>query len=65
MVTKTSSSAQHGGFAYMVEASETRRQFKLSLSVVFVLAVGIVSAALTFGAHPIDARKGLSCLCPP
>ena len=59
MVTKTSSSAQNSGFAYMLEASEARRQLKLSLSVVVVLAVGIVSAALTFGAHPIDVRRDI------
>ena len=59
MVTKTSSPAQHSGFAFRLEASETRRQFKLSLSVVVVLAVGIVSAALTFGAHPIDVKRAV------
>ena len=62
MVTKTLSLAQHSGFAFRLEASETRRQFKLSLSVVVVLAVGIVSAALTFGAHPIDVKRAVAFL---
>lgn len=62
MVTKTSSSTQNNGFGYMLEASEARRQLKLSLSVVVVLAVGIVTAALTFGAHPIEAKRDVVLL---
>ena len=62
MIAIRSSSAQHSGFAYRLGASEARRQLKLSLSVVIVLAVGIVSAALTFGAHPIDAKRDVVLL---
>lgn len=62
MVTKASSSTQNSGFAYVLEVNAARRQLKLSLSVVVVLAVGIVSAALTFGAHPIDARRDVVAL---
>ncbi len=62
MITKMSSSPQSSGFAYGLEASEARRQLKLSLSVVVVLAVGIVSAALTFGAHPLDAKRDIVLL---
>ena len=62
MVTKTSFSAQHNGFAYILEANAARRQLKLSLSVVVGLAVGIVSAALTFGVHPIDAKRDVVAL---
>ena len=62
MVTKTSSSEQNSGFAYIVEANAARRQLKLSLSVVVVLAVGIVSAALTFGTHPIEAKRDVVAL---
>lgn len=62
MVTKTSSSAQHSGFAYILEVNAARRQLKMSLSVVVVLAVGIVSAALAFGAHPVDPKRDVVSL---
>ena len=59
MVVKTSSSVRQDGFAYILEVNAARRQLRMSLSVIVVLAAGIVSAALTFGNHPIEAKRNV------
>lgn len=45
------------GFSIKAAGSDARRQLRMSLGVVVVLSLGIVSAAFTVGAHPLDARR--------
>ena len=59
MVVETSSSVRHSGFDCMLESNAARRQLRMSVSMIVVLAVGIVSAALMFGDHPIDAKRSV------
>ena len=62
MFTRMPSSLQHNGFAYSLEVHAARRQLRMSLSVVVLLAVGIVSAALAIGHHPIEAKRDVVSL---
>ena len=52
----------HSGFACRLDGHAARRQLRMSLSVVTVLAVGIASVALTFGRHPIEAKRDVVSL---
>jgi hypothetical protein len=52
------------GFTAEVTGVEARRQLRLSVSVVVMLAVGIVSAAVTVGSHPIAAKRDLASVAP-
>ena len=47
------------GFCAQVTGAEVRRQLRLSVSLVVVLALGIVSAAVAVGSHPLDARRAV------
>ncbi len=51
-------------FAAEVTGIEARRQLRMSVGVVVMLAVGIVSAALTVGSHPIAAKRDIVSLTP-
>ena len=62
MKTAVSSSARLSGYTDLLDVNTARRQLKLALSVVTVIAVGVVSAALTLGAHPIDAKRDVVVL---
>ena len=52
------------GFFAEVTASEVRRQLRMSVGIVVVLALGIVSAAVTVGAHPLEARRAVVSASP-
>ena len=49
--------ADSSGFDSFSDINAARRQLRMSLSVVAVLTVGIVTAGLTFGAHPLSAKR--------
>lgn len=51
--------ADDAGFSTQVGGTEVRRQLHMSVGIVVALAFGIVSAALTVGAHPLDARRAV------
>lgn len=62
----TSFTARSGndGFTAEVTGIEARRQLRMSVGVVVMLAVGIVSAALTVGSHPIAAKRDVASAAP-
>lgn len=45
------------GFSLPFDAPQARRQLHLSLGLVTMLAVGIVSAAVTVGGHPLAVKQ--------
>ena len=47
------------GFSTEVGGTDVRRQLQMSVGLVVVLAFGIVSAALTVGSHPLDAKRAV------
>ncbi len=55
---------RQNGFSVQIGGSEARRQFRMSVGVVAVLAVAIVSAATTFGAHPVSAKRDVVSAAP-
>lgn len=52
------------GFSAEVTGVEARRQLRMSVGVVVMLAAGIVSAALTVGSHPLAARRDVVSVLP-
>ena len=52
------------GFTAEVTGVEARRQLRMSVGVVVMLAVGIVSAALTVGSHPLAAKREVVSIAP-
>ena len=54
---KTEMSSSTGSYAGGFDVNTARRQLKLALSVTTIIAVSVVSSALTFGAHPIDVKR--------
>ena len=62
----SSHSARQGkdGFTAGVTGVEARRQLRMSVGVVIMLALGIVSAAATVGSHPIPARRDVVSIAP-
>lgn len=52
------------GFSTDVTGTEARRQLRMSVGVVVMLAVGIVSAALTVGPHPLAAKRDVVSTAP-
>ncbi len=52
------------GFTAGVNGVEARRQLRMSVGVVAMLAVGIVSAAVTVGSHPVAARRDVVSVAP-
>ena len=52
------------GFTAGVTGVEARRQLRMSVGVVVMLAVGIVSAAVTVGSHPVAAKRDVVSLAP-
>lgn len=65
MVAKSITGRQGGnGFATEVTGIEARRQLRMSVGVVVMLSVGIVSAALTVGSHPLAAKRSVVSLAP-
>jgi hypothetical protein len=62
----TNHSAQRGldGFSATVDGTAARRQLRMSVSVVVMLAVGIVSAAVTVGPHPMSAKRDVLSMKP-
>ena len=52
------------GFTAEVTGVEARRQLRMSVGVVTVLAAGIVSAALAVGPHPIAAKRDIVSVSP-
>ena len=53
------------GFSCRISGNEARRQLKVSVGVVVMLAIGIVSAAFTVGAHPISAKRDIVSVTTP
>ena len=43
---------------------EARRQLRMSVGVVVMLAIGIVSAAATVGSHPLAAKRDVVSMVP-
>jgi len=65
MVTSTlAGNDRQGGFSVQIGGSEARRQLRMSVGIVVVLAVTIVSAATTFGAHPVSAKRDIVSAAP-
>ncbi|WP_237476821.1 hypothetical protein [Lichenibacterium dinghuense] len=62
MVATSSTTRQ--GFTAEVTGVEARRQLRMSVGVVVMLAVGIVSAAFTVGSHPIAAKRDVVSTAP-
>ncbi|RYB02712.1 hypothetical protein [Lichenibacterium ramalinae] len=62
----THHSAQRGivGFSAKVDGIAARRQLRMSVGVVAMLAVGIVSAAVTVGPHPMSAKRDVLSMKP-
>ena len=56
--------SRQSGFSVQIGGSEARRQFRMSVGVVAVLAIAIVSAATTFGAHPVSAKRYVVSAAP-
>lgn len=52
------------GFSARIDAVDARRQLRLSVGVVSMLAIAIVSAALAIGTHPIPAHRDLASHMP-
>lgn len=65
MVTNSRAARQgDNGFTAEVTGVEARRQLRMSVGVVVMLAVGIVSAAVTVGSHPIAAKRDVVSVAP-
>ena len=65
MVANSSSVRRNGdGFSPGLTGTEARRQLRLSVGVVVMLAVGIVSAAVSVGSHPLAAKRGVVSAAP-
>ncbi len=62
MKSEVSSSTRVSAYADLLDVNAARRQLKLALSMTVVIAASVVSAALIFGAHPIDARRDVVSL---
>ena len=62
----TSLTARQGdtGFTAEVTGVEARRQLRLSVGVVVMLAFGIVSAAFAVGSHPISVKRDIVLAAP-
>lgn len=54
----------NNGFSARIGGSEARRQLRMSVGVVVMLSIGIVSAAVTVGSHPIAAKRDLVSTAP-
>lgn len=52
------------GFTAGLTGVDARRQLRMSVGVVVMLAVGIVSAAVTVGSHPVAAKRDVVSLAP-
>lgn len=65
MVAKSSRLDRQNGFSPRIEAAEVRRQLHMSLGVVAVLAIGIVSSAVTVGKHPWAAKRDVAATAAP
>ena len=65
-MVSTSFTARQGidGFTAGVTGVEARRQLRMSVGVVVMLAVGIVSAAVTVGSHPVAAKRDVVSAFP-
>lgn len=63
MVNRTSST-DRSGFSAEITGAEARRQLRLSVAVVAMIGVGIVSAAVSVGPHPIAAKRDAVSMVP-
>lgn len=52
------------GFTGPVGGTEARRQLRMSVGVVVMLSIGIVSAAMTVGSHPMAAKRDVVSMKP-
>ncbi len=59
-----SANRNNDGFSARVDGTEARRQLRMSVGVVIMLAIGIVSAAATVGAHPIAVKRDVASVVP-
>ncbi len=55
---------RQSGFSVQIGEREARRQLRMSVGVVAILAVAIVSTATTFGAHPLAAKRDVVSVAP-
>jgi hypothetical protein len=60
MAAKTFSRDDGTGFFTEAQGTEVRRQLRMSVGIVVVLAFGIVSAAATVGSHPLEAKRAMT-----
>lgn len=63
MTTFGRTSDRYAGFAYASDAGAARRQLNLSIGVVVILAIAIVTAALSLDTRPVSAR-GYAVMVP-
>ena len=52
------------GFSTEMSGAEARRLLRLSVGVVVMIGVGIVSAALSVGAHPVAVKRDARSILP-
>ena len=57
MVDITASTRNRSRFSLPFDASAARRQLHLSLGLVTVLAIGLVSASVAVGGHPLAVKQ--------
>ena len=65
-MTATTSTASHRNLGFIVHfgRSEARRQLRMSVGIVSVLAIGIVASAATIGSHPVAATRDIVAAKP-
>ena len=64
VATVLSTPDSSNGFSAKIGGSEARRQLRMSVGVVVMLAIGIVSAAATVGSHPLAAKRDVVLMAP-
>lgn len=65
MISQTSSTANRSlGFVVHFGRLEARRQLRMSVGIVSVLAIGIVAAAATVGSHPVSVTRDVVAAQP-
>ena len=63
VATNLSAQRVSDGFS-TVDGDAARRQLRMSVGVVVMLSIGIVSAAVTVGPHPLAAKRDVVSMKP-